>query len=351
MTGLLTNRQDVEALIIHLILSKYLKEDFHQTAYSVNVYVIPGPQAIRLTRLSKLRVEAGEGSRVSTTFALPVQTKRKSKIASKAKGRQKHDVNTSDAEGNFKAQSEEEIMGLNDNMSEDEWDDPPPPRSPVQVKSHERSLILPSSVTLSSRSNSSLATKLNRASSRALKPSAPKTIIPASDSEDESIVPVTVSNSRPRRKPISATSPLKRIIDSDSDSAHEGVGSSTRNNPSVRKGDEDVVQDSEEEELDPSFDGWSFSLVSRGTDATKRTTSSKSQPSRPHGSNIATPEKSKRDDRPAKKKPRTSLMEVLAEYGGVAGISNGTSAENGANIDMGTNGRMGKRIDVMEISD
>ena len=55
-------------MLIQLLLSHHLKEDFHSTAYSINVYVLPGPQAIRLTRLSREAVEGGAGQRIEWTF-------------------------------------------------------------------------------------------------------------------------------------------------------------------------------------------------------------------------------------------------------------------------------------------
>lgn len=54
--------------MIHLLLSHYLKESFHTTAYAINVYVIPGHEAFRLTRCSREDIESGKGPRVSVTF-------------------------------------------------------------------------------------------------------------------------------------------------------------------------------------------------------------------------------------------------------------------------------------------
>lgn len=41
---------DVERVVVHLLNRQYLADDYNATAYSVNVYVAPGNQAIRLTR-------------------------------------------------------------------------------------------------------------------------------------------------------------------------------------------------------------------------------------------------------------------------------------------------------------
>lgn len=54
--------------MIHLLLSHYLKESFHTTAYAINVYVIPGHEAFRLARCSRQDIESGKGPRVSVTF-------------------------------------------------------------------------------------------------------------------------------------------------------------------------------------------------------------------------------------------------------------------------------------------
>jgi ATP-dependent DNA helicase Q1 len=60
--------QDADTLIIQLLLSHHLKEYFHSTAYSINVYLLSGPQAMCLTRLSREAVEGGSGQRIECTF-------------------------------------------------------------------------------------------------------------------------------------------------------------------------------------------------------------------------------------------------------------------------------------------
>ena len=55
----------------------YLKEDFYSTTYTVYVYVVLGPQAIRLTRFARDEIAAGEGSRIS--IALPHRNKPQTK--------------------------------------------------------------------------------------------------------------------------------------------------------------------------------------------------------------------------------------------------------------------------------
>ncbi|KAF8520930.1 ATP-dependent DNA helicase [Hysterangium stoloniferum] len=62
------NKDDAETLLIQLLLSQHLKEDFHTTAYSINVYLVSGPHAMRLTRLPREVVESGTGPRIQLTF-------------------------------------------------------------------------------------------------------------------------------------------------------------------------------------------------------------------------------------------------------------------------------------------
>jgi len=76
----------VESLLIHLLLSKYLREDFQATAYSVNVYIIPGPQSLRLSRLSRADVEGGKCPKIGASF-LRKMGKRKGLSKSKIGGK------------------------------------------------------------------------------------------------------------------------------------------------------------------------------------------------------------------------------------------------------------------------
>ena len=50
---------------MQLLLSGYLKESFHSTAYAINVYVLPGDNALRLTRWSREDIESGKGQRIT----------------------------------------------------------------------------------------------------------------------------------------------------------------------------------------------------------------------------------------------------------------------------------------------
>lgn len=60
--------QDVESLIVALLLSNYLKEDFSSTAYAINVYLVPGEQAFRISRLSPDDIRLGNSPRIMHSF-------------------------------------------------------------------------------------------------------------------------------------------------------------------------------------------------------------------------------------------------------------------------------------------
>ncbi|CAE6431582.1 unnamed protein product [Rhizoctonia solani] len=86
------SKDDAETLIIQLVLSGHLKEIFHSTAYAINVYLQPGPQAVRLTRLLREVVEAGAGPKVECAFIQRTSVKSKAapkKQAGKSNGGRK----------------------------------------------------------------------------------------------------------------------------------------------------------------------------------------------------------------------------------------------------------------------
>jgi len=74
---------------VELLLSGYLQESYSANAYAVNVYVIPGPQAIRLTRISREDLEKNGGPRVECSFR---------KVARKGKTMDKRTSNKSSKE-------------------------------------------------------------------------------------------------------------------------------------------------------------------------------------------------------------------------------------------------------------
>jgi ATP-dependent DNA helicase Q1 len=60
--------QDVESLLITLLLQDYMKEEYSSTAYTINVYLIPGKLSLRLSRLSEEDVINGSGPRIRASF-------------------------------------------------------------------------------------------------------------------------------------------------------------------------------------------------------------------------------------------------------------------------------------------
>jgi hypothetical protein len=55
---------------------KYLAEDCKQSQYATNVYIVPGPAASQLSRLSKEQVERGNGQRVMCSFRRELNKKK-----------------------------------------------------------------------------------------------------------------------------------------------------------------------------------------------------------------------------------------------------------------------------------
>ncbi|KAI6165945.1 P-loop containing nucleoside triphosphate hydrolase protein [Pisolithus thermaeus] len=62
------SKDHIETLIVHLLVSGYLREEFSSTAYTVNVYVAPAPLAIRLTRHTRDEIMAGKGPKIYCSF-------------------------------------------------------------------------------------------------------------------------------------------------------------------------------------------------------------------------------------------------------------------------------------------
>jgi ATP-dependent DNA helicase Q1 len=78
--------QDAERLATHLVTRAWLSWEYNATAYSVNVYVKPGPNSARLTRLDEEAVRAGEaGTRIE--FALNKKAKRAKAANGKGKAK------------------------------------------------------------------------------------------------------------------------------------------------------------------------------------------------------------------------------------------------------------------------
>lgn len=58
------NKDEMEILLVELIIQGYLKEEFVQTAYSTNSYIVSGTSSIRLTRLTEEQVINQDGIKI-----------------------------------------------------------------------------------------------------------------------------------------------------------------------------------------------------------------------------------------------------------------------------------------------
>ncbi|KAJ3554988.1 hypothetical protein NP233_g12309 [Leucocoprinus birnbaumii] len=84
------HKDDIEHLIIHLLIKGYLKEEFQQTAYSANVYVVPGGLANRFIHETRENIEKAARPMVEMTLA---------KQAPKTRARRKKSVEDGNEEG------------------------------------------------------------------------------------------------------------------------------------------------------------------------------------------------------------------------------------------------------------
>lgn len=71
-----------------MMLDGYLEEVFSQTAYAINVYIKPGANAIRLTRLSRDDIENVRGPRLLCTFRVKSRASNRRVSTAKVKRRQ-----------------------------------------------------------------------------------------------------------------------------------------------------------------------------------------------------------------------------------------------------------------------
>nr|XP_031858167.1 uncharacterized protein CI109_006409 [Kwoniella shandongensis]KAA5525239.1 hypothetical protein CI109_006409 [Kwoniella shandongensis] len=102
-------KDDTEMLLMHLLLLGYLRDSYHATAFSVNVYIIPSDSAVRLTRLSLDEIEQGRaGIKVECTFPAPPESKAK-------KGKKKAVKAEAEDEGDEDGDEYEEVMVDDDN--------------------------------------------------------------------------------------------------------------------------------------------------------------------------------------------------------------------------------------------
>ncbi|WVQ74143.1 hypothetical protein IAR50_003735 [Cryptococcus sp. DSM 104548] len=105
------NPDDIEILLTHLMLLGYLKESFHATSFSVNVYVNASPTAIRLSRLSLDAVKSGNSPvKIECTFpAAAPKEKRKATKKQAATGTGKRKKKGDKDEGEEDYEDEQEV--------------------------------------------------------------------------------------------------------------------------------------------------------------------------------------------------------------------------------------------------
>lgn len=90
-------KDDTETLVIHMLVSGYIQEDYSANAYTINVYVAPGPEAYRLSRRSRGDIEAGSGVRVVCDFSRPAKKTRQK--ATRTTGNKRKRASASEEEG------------------------------------------------------------------------------------------------------------------------------------------------------------------------------------------------------------------------------------------------------------
>nr|GAT44070.1 ATP-dependent DNA helicase [Mycena chlorophos] len=94
-------KEEVETLIVHMLVQRYLVEKYHQTAYNTVVYLGSGPLAVSLTRFSRDRLAIdAHAPKIECCFRAATR-KRKSrseKEGSKSSGKRKRQAGSSDEE-------------------------------------------------------------------------------------------------------------------------------------------------------------------------------------------------------------------------------------------------------------
>lgn len=92
------SKDDMEMLLLELLLQGYLKEEFVQTAYTINSYIVSGPQSIRFTRLKEEQIEES-GIKIELSTLATVKP-------AKGKGKKKSDQVGDDEDGDSEAKDE-----------------------------------------------------------------------------------------------------------------------------------------------------------------------------------------------------------------------------------------------------
>ncbi|KAJ7487448.1 ATP-dependent DNA helicase [Mycena galericulata] len=135
-------KDELESLLVDLLVKRYLVEKYHSTAYTTVVYLMPGPLALQLTRISRELITAARGApKIECLFRTTVRKTKGKAATAKAggsKGKRKREVQGSEEEDN---EDEAEDEG-----GEDEMDDFIIEDDPVEEKhvaSHSRTTLKP----------------------------------------------------------------------------------------------------------------------------------------------------------------------------------------------------------------
>ncbi|KAJ7492759.1 ATP-dependent DNA helicase [Mycena latifolia] len=117
-------KDELESLLVELLVERYLVEKYHSTAYTTVVYLMPGPLALRLTRILRDRVKDDNTPKIQCSFrnALRKTKSKKAKASSskgdKPAGKRKRQTQSSDEE----EEGDEEGDEMDDFIIEDEDD-------------------------------------------------------------------------------------------------------------------------------------------------------------------------------------------------------------------------------------
>ncbi|CCL98046.1 uncharacterized protein FIBRA_00040 [Fibroporia radiculosa] len=79
------SNDDVEALCVDMLINGYLKEEYHSQSYGINVYVVAGAKAVRLSRFSREDIEQGKGPEMEYCFLKKSRKKKGESIKSHKK--------------------------------------------------------------------------------------------------------------------------------------------------------------------------------------------------------------------------------------------------------------------------
>ncbi|KAF8886803.1 P-loop containing nucleoside triphosphate hydrolase protein [Infundibulicybe gibba] len=98
----------MDHLIVHLLLTRYLEEKYSHTSYTTIVYLQPGPMAIRLTRRSKEDLENDPNFKIECTFRKAIRAKPRKTSGPKGKGK-KRELERSPSVADEEATSDDEV--------------------------------------------------------------------------------------------------------------------------------------------------------------------------------------------------------------------------------------------------